>query len=161
MQRDEDADDRAWRAIVENYGERAEIDEPAQRPEAGPAAGPAADAPFGGRFGDPRALGRDPLGEDADHPFTGEYADEPDEPDEEGYEPPPPPPLPRVTPDRMLAWIGIFGSPVVLLTALLFSITLPSWLGYLLIVGFVGGFVYLVARMSREPRDPFDDGAQI
>jgi hypothetical protein len=38
---------------------------------------------------------------------------------------------------------------------------MPAWLGYLLVVGFVGGFIYLVLQMPREPRDPWDDGAQI
>jgi hypothetical protein len=81
--------------------------------------------------------------------------------EEEGYEPPPPPPVPRTTPDRLVAWIGIFGSPAVLLASLILQISLPPIIGYLLIVGFVGGFVYLVAKMPREPRDPWDDGAQI
>ncbi|MFC6343689.1 hypothetical protein ACFP8W_17015, partial [Nocardioides hankookensis] len=42
------ADELAWRAIVDNYGDRAELDEPPSTP----AAGPVPDAPFGGRFGD-------------------------------------------------------------------------------------------------------------
>jgi hypothetical protein len=139
-----DADERAWQAIVDNYGERAQIDEPS----AGP---PASDAPFGGRFGDPRMF----VAEDADDPYVGR------EPEDEGYVPPPPPPLPTVAPDRGLAWAGVLGSPVVLLLALIFSIELPTWLGYALIGAFVGGFGYLVAKMPREPRDPWDDGAQV
>ena len=60
-------------------------------------------------------------------------------------------------PDRLVAWAGVLGSPVVLLCALLFSIGMPVWLGYLLVAAFVGGFLYLVAdewRMStgRKPR---------
>jgi hypothetical protein len=139
------ATDAAWRSIVENYGERVEIDEPPAPPTSDTA------APFGGRFGDPSALAG--------------YDDVPDELDaddlEEGYEPPPPPPLPRLTPDRAVAWGGVFGSPVLLLLAMILSISIPTWLGYLLIVGFVGGFGYLVFQMPREPRDPGDDGAQI
>jgi hypothetical protein len=142
-----DDPDAAWRAIVENYGDRAELDEP--RPEPGPPAPSNApsSAPFGGRFGDPTAFARED-----DDPFLAE---------EEGYEPPEPPPVPRTTPDRLAAWLGIFGSPVVLLLALILQISLPSWLGYVLVAGFVGGFVYLVYRMPRGPRDPWDDGAQI
>ena len=34
-------------------------------------------------------------------------------------------------------------------------------IGYLLVGGFVGGFVYLVTRMPRGPRDPADDGARL
>jgi hypothetical protein len=139
----DEAEERAWRAIVENYGDRAEIDEPPTAPP------PASAAPFGGRFGDLHAF----PSEDEDEPFV---ADE-----EEGFTPPEPPPLPRVEPDRMLAWVGVLGSPVVLLCALIFSIGLPAWLGYLLVAGFVGGFLYLVVKMPREPRDPWDDGAQV
>ncbi|MEP9365600.1 hypothetical protein ABLE68_21710 [Nocardioides sp. CN2-186] len=142
-------DDEAWRAIIENYGDRPEIEEPPVAPESDtPTATP--DAPFGGRFG---VLPGPIAPEDEDDPFV---ADE-----EEGYDPPPPPPVPRTTPDRLLAWIGIFGSPAVLLASLILQISLPSLIGYLLILGFVGGFVYLVAKMPREPRDPWDDGAQI
>ena len=178
----DDADERAWRAIVENYGDRARLDDlddqptggatgaPGDRsgeepdpgpkvdpgePPVGPTAAdpaaaappPASTAPFGGRFGDLRH-----FPEDEDEPFVGH---------EEGFEPPEPPPLPRVTPDRGLAWLGVFGAPVVLLVALIFSISLPPLLGYGLVVAFVGGFGYLVYTMPREPRDPWDDGAQV
>ncbi|MGB0101059.1 MAG: hypothetical protein WBP61_12345 [Nocardioides sp.] len=151
---EDDADDRAWKSIVENYGDRAQIDD---QPPASPPSDPAAEsstAPFGGRFGDPRVFALD----DENEPFTGatDAAEA-----EERFVPPPPPPLPTVAPDRMLAWAGIFGSPVVLLCALIFSISIPTWLGYLLVMGFVGGFLYLVVRMPREPRDPWDNGAQV
>lgn len=126
-----DSEDDAWRAIVENYGDRAELDdEPAPQP-----------AP-------------QPAPESAPGPAAAPE-------DDERYVPPPPPPLPHVAPDRMVAWVGVFGSPAVLLVALLVGVHLPAWLGYLLVVGFVGGFVYLVAHMSREPRDPGDDGARL
>lgn len=155
--RDDADDDRAWRAIIENYGERAELDEdPAGPVEPTPPA--VAGAPFGGRFGDPRLLGADDRSDGFDDgPAAPQH--EPDE--EEGYEPPPPPPLPTVAPDRGLAWAGVFGSPTVLLVMMVLQISIPWWLGWTLIIGFVGGFVYLVAKMPREPRDPWDDGAQI
>lgn len=139
---DDEAEDQAWRAIVENYGERADLDETTPPP--------ASTAPFGGRFGDPDAF-RVPEPEPEDL--------EPDE--EEGYVPPPPPPLPTLPPDRGLAWAGVLGSPIVLLVALVLSISIPSWLGFVLIAGFIGGFLYLVVKMPREPRDPWDDGAQV
>lgn len=142
---DDEAEDQAWRAIVENYGERPELDDPPPVAPPDPAT-PASPAPFGGRFGDPRAFSPEPEELSAE---------------EEGFVPPPPPPLPRVEPDRMLAWIGVFGAPAVLLCALVFAIGIPSWLGYLLVTGFVGGFIYLVVKMPREPRDPGDDGAQV
>jgi hypothetical protein len=149
---DDEAEEQAWRAIVENYGDRAEIDDPPPPP--------APAAPFGGRFGDLRAF----PSEDENDPFVA--ADDADEAaeaadEEERFVPPEPPPLPRVEPDRMLAWVGVLGSPIVLLCALIFSISMPSWLGYLLVGGFVGGFLYLVVKMPREPRDPWDDGAQV
>lgn len=150
---DDEAEDQAWRSIVENYGDRPELDEPP----------PVSDAPFGGRFGDLRAF----PSESEDDPFvaddadTAENAGPEDAEDEDRYVPPPPPPLPRVEPDRLLAWAGVLGSPVVLLCALIFSIGMPTWLGYLLVAGFVGGFLYLVVKMPREPRDPWDDGAQV
>ncbi|GAB6984759.1 hypothetical protein [Nocardioides pyridinolyticus] len=148
MKPDDDADDRAWRSIVENYGDRAELDDPPPSPPPPPSAS-GSDAPFGGRFGDPRAF-------HADEPAARSV-----EPEEEGFVPPEPPPLPVVAPDRGLAWLGVLGSPLVLLAALIFGIAIPTWLGYLLVMGFVGGFLYLVLKMPREPRDPWDDGAQV
>ena len=152
---DADADERAWQAIVDNYGDRPEIDESPTTSAPG--------GPFGGRFGDPDAISRrveNPV-EDPRDSLDDDLDDDLEDDEDEGYEPPPPPPLPRVAPDRGLAWAGVFGSPAVLLAALVLSISIPTWLGYLLIIGFVGGFVYLVVTMPREPRDPFDDGAQV
>lgn len=145
----EAAQEQAWRAIVENYGERASIEpeEPPAPPPVPPAA-PVSSAPFGGRFGN--------LADFEDDEVAPAPADE-----DERYEPPPPPPVPRASPDRMAAWLGIFGSPTILLTTLILGIELPSLIGYGLIAAFVGGFVYLVYRMPRGPRDPWDDGAQV
>ncbi|WP_243060328.1 hypothetical protein [Nocardioides sp. SR21] len=142
------AQEEAWQAIIENYGERADLNDEPEPPSAAPApATPVSTAPFGGRFGNlTEGFG------DNDDVFTAE---------EESYEPPPPPPVPRATPDRMAAWIGVFGSPAVLLTAVILGITLPTLIGYALVAAFVGGFLYLVFRMPRGPRDPWDDGAQV
>jgi hypothetical protein len=150
-----DTDDDVWRAIVENYGDRVELDDD-----------PGIDARI------------DDLGHDRDHELD---QDEPevrhdrrrtDKPehgnpppvlpeDDDRFVPPPPPPLPVVAPDRMLAWVGLFGSPAILLLALVFGIALPPWLGYLLVAGFLGGFGYLVVKMPRGPADPWDDGARL
>ncbi len=142
----------AWQSIIDNYGERAQLDDPptAAAPEAPPVQ-PVSDAPFGGRFGDPRALDG----------YDGEPEPQVDDDVEDGFVPPEPPPLPRLTPDRAIAWAGVFGSPAVLLLALILSVSIPTWLGYLLVVGFVGGFIYLVLQMPRGPREPWDDGAQV
>lgn len=139
---DESADDAAWRAIVDNYGDRPELG-PTPEPDAGPA-------------GDLAEV--DPAETEAGEPawFSAPLADP-----EERYVPPPPPPLPRPTRDRLFAWCGVFGSPAVLLVCLIAGISLPSFLAYALVAAFVGGFVYLVWQMPRGPRDPFDDGAQV
>jgi hypothetical protein len=129
-----DSEDDAWRSIVEHYGDRVPIDP--EEPGVDPDTDPVAETP----------PGEDAVRRDGD---------------EERFVPPPPPPLPRVAPDRLLAWTGVFGTPVVLLTAVVTGLHLPGWLGYLLVGAFVGGFVYLVSRMPRGPRDPADDGARL
>ena len=122
-------DDAAWREIVANYGDRPLVD-----PEAAPTP-------------------HQQAGEE--HP---ELATDETWPAER-FVPPPPPPLPRLPFDRLLAWSGVFVSPLVLLVATVFQVHLPTIVAWLLIVGFLGGFGYLVAQMPRGPRDPYDDGA--
>ncbi|WP_107774618.1 hypothetical protein [Nocardioides sediminis] len=130
-------EDAAWRDIVDNYGDRPELDEP------------------------PAAVVEGPI----ERPT--EWRDEEPEPrvvepvDEERFVPPPPPPLPRPAPRRALAWAGVFGVPIVILVSLVASLDLPSLLDYLLLAWFVGGFLYLVATMPRHPREPWDDGSRI
>ncbi len=133
-------DEDVWRAIVDNYGDRPELepDEATREPE--PVAGPSAE---------PSALD-EPDWDDA-YPDSDWTTDR--------FVPPPPPPLPTTTTDRMLAWAGVFGSPAVLLVCLVLAIDIPVLLAYALVAGFVGGFLYLVIKMPREPRDPGDDGA--
>lgn len=132
-------DDEAWRAIVDNYGDRVLDDEsptdaqPEREPE------PSAQVSPGVTSWD------DPF-PDADW-------------SSDSFVPPPPPPLPVLPTDRLVAWAGVFGSPLVLLVCLLAGFTLPSLLAYGLVAAFVGGFLYLVFKMPREPRDPDDDGA--
>ena len=126
------ADEAAWRSIIDNYGERPELgDEP--EIEVPPS---------------PRGI----LPEDED------TSPEPVEV-EEHYIPPPPPPLPRPEPPRLLAWLGLFGVPMFVLVCLLTHLDLPSWLGLILMVWFVGGFVYLIATMRPGAGDDYDDGA--
>jgi hypothetical protein len=124
-------EDEAWRAIVENYGDRAELDA-----DEVPAPEPAPDANV------------------VPAELAGVH-------EEDRFVPPPPPPLPHVPRDRLIAWAGLFGSPTVLLTALVLGIELPSLIGYLLVAAFIGGFVYLVLQMPRGPHDPFDNGARL
>jgi hypothetical protein len=82
--------------------------------------------------------------------------------DDEGhFVPPPPPPLPTVEPRRKLAWGGLLAGPVIALLAFVLSVHVPDWAVLGLVLGFVGGFVYLVATMraSRDEGWPGDDGA--
>jgi hypothetical protein len=130
-----DSDDEAWRTIVENYGDRVQL-APDEEPPAQAWATAATTAA---------------LDEGAVDPT---YA-------EDRFVPPAPPPLPHTTPDRYAAWAGVLGAPVMLVLALLVGVQLPTWLAGLMVVGFVGGFVYLVFQMPRGPRDPGDDGARL
>lgn len=129
-----DSEDEAWRSIVENYGDRADLD-PAEPPR------------------------NEPTASGAESPD-----DEPDDDAdwvEERFIPPTPPPVPKASPDRLAAWIGVFGSPVILLVCLVFAINVPTLIGYGLVAWFVGGFLYLVLQMPSGPRDPGDDGARL
>jgi hypothetical protein len=125
-----------WQQIVENFGERAVLepeDEPTFEPRSEPTSEPAAEP-------------------------EDDLAEPPAEPADE-FVPPTPPPVPRPPIDRLIAWSGVFGVPTFVLVCIVFGITLPPWTGLLLAAGFIGGFGYLVMRMSDEPRDPWDDGA--
>lgn len=130
----ERANDEDWQAIVDNFGERAKLDEPE------PAA-PVPTAPWS----DADPAPEPPSGFD----------------DEARFVPPTPPPLPRPEPRRAVAWAGVFGAPVLVLIALVARIDLPAIFDYLLVGWFVGGFIYLVATMSRDHREPWDDGSRI
>lgn len=133
-----DNEDEAWRSIVENYGDRPDLDPTIPAfPEADD------DLSDPGRDGDPVSERQDAVWES------------------EEFVPPTPPPLPRVARDRLVAWLGVFGSPTVLLICLVLGIPMPDLLGYALVAAFVGGFAYLVMQMPRGPRDPFDDGARL
>jgi hypothetical protein len=126
-------DDTAWREIVANYGE------PVLEPDDQPA--PPAPAPA------------EAEAEAEAYPELADHGQE------ERFVPPAPPPLPRVPKDRLAAWLGVLGSPVLLLVATIFRVPVPSIVPWLLVCAFLGGFGYLVAQMPRGPRDPFDDGA--
>lgn len=142
-------EDAAWRAIVENYGDRPEL-----APDPEPADEPSP-----------------PAGESPDERLRGLFRPAWDEPhqteatwDDEGhFVPPDPPPMPVLDPRRRLAWIGLFGSPFVMLVAVVLGWSLPDWVMFGLAMGFAGGFVYLVATMSnrRPGGGPGDDGAVV
>jgi hypothetical protein len=134
-------EDEVWRSIVENYGEPADLgDLDRSEPEV------ATTAP---RPVDPPARAPD------DEPRRAAYDDE------DRFVPPTPPPIPRPHGWRAAAWTGLFGSPLLMLACVVFSIDLPGILDLALVAGFVGGFVYLIASLPRGPRDPWDDGSRV
>jgi hypothetical protein len=129
-------EDALWRSIVDNYGDRPELEEPETEVPPSP--------------------------RDLDLPARDEAPGTPNHVDpEEHYVPPPPPPLPTPPPARLLGWLGLFGVPMFVLVALVAHLELPSWLGLILMVWFVGGFVFLVASMSPGPGEDHDDGARL
>jgi hypothetical protein len=100
----------------------------------------------------------------ADAPLVDSPAPEGPEPfhvelyDEE-FVPPPLPPPPVIRPERRLAWVGLIGSPVLLIAFTFLDYALPTLLTGGLVVAFLASFGYLVATM--EPHDPDDDGARV
>ncbi len=136
-----DPEDDAWRSIVENYGERPQLeeDEPA----------PTQQERLAAYFRPPEVeLPRELSDASAD--------------DADRFVPPEPEPV-VLRPDRTLAWAGVLGAPVaaVVLVAMtqLTSLSIPGWAGLVLAGAFLGGFGYLVATMRKVRDDPWDDGA--
>jgi hypothetical protein len=151
--------DAEWAQIIANYGDRPvmgsdpEVEEGAERPSRNP------------RDADrsrPRNLFDRSYLESTTEP-SAELNSEASWEDEGHFVPPEPPPLPTLEPRRKLAWIGLFGAPAMLLLAVVFGWHYPSWLGTLLVLAFVGGFVYLVATMPRSRPGDWggDDGAVV
>lgn len=133
------SDAAAWDSIVANFGDRAVLD-----PEDEPAA----------RTREPAAP--QPEAEPEQPADFDELMER-----EDRFVPPEPPPVPLPPPDRLAAWLGVFGSPTVLLVCLVLGVAIPSLLGWVLVAGFIGGFLYLVARTPGTPRDPWDDGSRV
>ena len=144
---DESQTDSAWRQIVENYGERARLD---ADDRSGADAEPPAEDPAPATYG---------VGTEVDEPDV-EPVDEIAEVDR--FRPPVPPPVPLPsTWQRRAAWAGVFVAPALAMLVALVSVQLPAVLGWGLVAWFVGGFLYLVATMSRTPREPWDDGSRV
>ncbi|TQL69266.1 hypothetical protein FB381_3171 [Nocardioides albertanoniae] len=136
------SEEEAWREIVENYGERPSLDE----------------TPVAPSIFEQKIDIVEPV--DEPDPYEDMWRD-----DDEGYVPPPPPPLPRTTPARFLAWLGVLGAPVAVLALIVVTQvsgrSFSSWVIGGLVAAFLAGFVYLLVTMSNEPRDPWDDGARV
>ncbi|RYB95528.1 hypothetical protein EUA93_14960 [Nocardioides oleivorans] len=163
---DESSTELAWREIVENYGDRAVLPDERTAPGTGSGAGPepapAADPePVDARPGD---LPSDLAGELPDRLLDDDEVEARQQAvaESERFRPPLPPPFPVPrTWQRGLAWAGIFLAPALALVIALFSIYVNPLFGWVLVLWFVGGFLYLVLEMPRSPRDPWDDGSRV
>lgn len=158
-------DDEVWRAIVENYGERAQLDDdPA--PEGGQGSDGRGDTIE--RSGQPDGLGPAGTFDDAapappPSPAgspAGRAAEPAPEPDDR-FVPPTPPPLPRPAPPRLAAWAGVLGMPVLVILLLVLQVGTPPWVTTGMVLWFLGGFAYLVASMPGERPDDDDNGARV
>jgi Flp pilus assembly protein TadB len=69
--------------------------------------------------------------------------------------------LPRGDFLTTLAWVGVFGGPLLLLVAAVAWHGMPAELILAGVAAFIGGFVLLVARMPSEHPDDPDDGAVV
>lgn len=80
---------------------------------------------------------------------------------DEHFEPPEPPPLPRADAITWAAWLGVIGSPLVLLLMTALGVT-SQLLVVAVVAAFLGGVGVLITRL-RTHRDPFDpdDGAVV
>ncbi|RJS44828.1 hypothetical protein [Nocardioides cavernaquae] len=136
--RDEHRDeDEVWKDIVDRYAE-----DPASEDVPAAETAPSADAPS------PDVWNPEPW-----NPVPWE--------DEGSFVPPVPPRVAMPEPPRLIALLGVFGAPALLLVFLIFGWRMPDWASTLLIVWFVGGFAFLIATMKSGPRDPGDDGAVV
>ena len=118
---------------------------------------PAADGPGRGRPGRDQpwpgsgAVGAGPRDTQAVPDPAGEH-----------YIPPVPPPLPQLDPVTKIAWLALFAGPLYLLISTAAAATI-SWLAFLAVAAFVGGFVVLVLRMDngRPPDSGSDDDGAV
>lgn len=148
-------DDDAWAAIVAAWDAPPATDAHRGRP---PGTGDTAGVPAG------IAPPTDGWASYVDLPSAPEppSADSDSDPDHH-FVPPTPPPLPSGDPVTRWAWVGLVGGPLLLVLSAVLRIDLGEWMLLLGVLGFVGGFVTLVARMEdRPPNDSGpDDGAVV
>ena len=182
-------EDEAWRAIVENYGDRAVLDdrtdvepldvEPGESPARPTRDGYDEDAAAGTQGPEqrpgpaperetPAAPGEGfvPFGPELSprghlDPSASHPFDVPELDDAEDTFVPPDVQLPRMRPTQVAAWIAALGSPVAFVVAALTGVRLGGLLSVILAGCFIGGFAWLVATMPKEPPSPWDDGARV
>ncbi len=110
-------EDAAWRAIVENYDARPDPGGFRRRRVAAPEPPPPPAAALAG----PGVFDRTYL-----ESLPGGDAGAASWHDEGHFVPPEPPPMPRATPARRLAWLGLFGSPLLMLLAVVLGWSYPG-----------------------------------
>ncbi|MEI2712744.1 MAG: hypothetical protein V9G04_05455 [Nocardioides sp.] len=142
--------DRAWRDIVDNFGERAWLEETPDQPT------PEQPTPHDAAPRDEAGSGRNLF-----EPVPGLDIFAPKWDDDEDFVPPPPPAMVRPEPPRLVAWAGVTVVPLLMLALALIGTTPPPMLAYACLVWAVGGFAYLVFTMPRGPREPWDNGAKV
>jgi hypothetical protein len=91
-------------------------------------------------------------------PVEDERPPEPEPVAEERYVPEPLPPIDPPALPALLGWLGIGWAALVVLAAA-FGARFPSWVGWVAVVGFLGGFAVLVARLPRHRPPGSGDGA--
>ena len=166
--RQTDLDDSAWDALVAGF--HAPMDRGAPTPwpvaeELGAAEvegpGESTTTPTGSGADSETGLSSRLIRRASNEADGGVEAYETPDDEDDHYEPPPPPPLPESEPITRFAWAGVLGGPTVLVLNAVLGWPLGTWVGGLAVIGFVGGFVTLVARMpDRSPEDDgWDDGA--
>ena len=112
-------------------------------------------------YGDAPAFPDEPVTDAEDEIELPEPEAVEEPPEDDAFVPPEPPPLPRPRGARLVAWLGVFGAPILLLLSLFLSYHLPSSISTLLVMWFLGGFLYLVWQMPKQRDDPWDDGARL
>ena len=76
----------------------------------------------------------------------------------EAYVPEPLPPLDAPALPALLGWMGIGWAALVVLAAA-FGAGIPTWVGWLAVLGFLGGFAVLVSRLPKDRPPDAGDGA--
>lgn len=146
--------DRAFAALIAGYHLTADRPvEPAGTPEPESRTQPAELASTADP--DPAWVEEHPL-----FRFPSEPAPEPvpvEEPTEP-YVPEPLPPLHPPTLPALVGWLGIGWAALVVLSAA-FGARFPAWVGWVAVVGFLGGFAVLVTQLPRNRPPDAGDGA--
>ena len=149
---DREAVDRAFADLVAGYHLTSDRPDPLQsqqlapEPSGEPASG-AADPPDTG-WADSHPLFRYPEPAAVEEP----------PPVAEKFVPEPPLPLPRPAWPVLVAWVAM-GYAVLAVLAAAMGVRLPPWVGWMALVGFIGGFALLVTRLPRHRPPDAGNGA--